>query len=431
MSEVIVVGGGAAGMYAAWTAASYGHSVTLMEQNEKLGKKLFITGKGRCNMTNAASMDEVFRNVVTNPKFLYSAFHGHSNLDFMDAMRDRGLAIKTERGDRVFPESAHSSDVIRTLEGALKESGVRVMLNTTVEDLVVKDGAATGVKYLQNGSHKKMSADSVIVATGGLSYASTGSTGDGLRFAKAQGLTVTRCRPALVPIETYEAEICQNLMGLSLKNVNLKIYYMAGRKQKVVYDAFGEMLFTHFGISGPLVLSASSYINVNFLDHEDLIVKETGEYPELLMEIDLKPALNEEQFMARINREFDAAMNKEIKNVIPAMYPAKLVPIILKRAGIDGNKKINVITREEKQTICNLTKHFPLTFKGFRGYNEAIITHGGINVSQINPSTMECRTIKGLYFVGEVLDVDALTGGFNLQIAWSSAYAAGSSIEWV
>ena len=430
MSRVIVAGGGAAGMYAAMTAAEYGHEVTLIEQNEKLGKKLFITGKGRCNLTNAADLDTVFGNIVTNPKFLYSSIHTHTNRDVMDTMQEKGLTVKVERGERVFPVSDHSSDVIRALERGLKEAGVNVLLNTRVEELIIENGSYQGMIVNDRRGRRRMLSDCCILATGGLSYPSTGSTGDGLRMAKKAGHTIEKCRPALVPIEVYEDALCRNMMGLSLKNVNLCVFFGEGKQKKEIYNGFGEMLFTHFGVSGPLVLSASSYINRDFYDREEKTDR-TDDMPELLMELDLKPAISAEQFLARVNREFEGNMNKEVKNVLPAMYPAKMVPVLLDRLKLDGNRKIHSITREEKLNLVEMTKHFRLTVRGMRGYNEAIITHGGVNVKEVNPQTMESKKVHGLYFAGEMLDVDALTGGFNLQIAWSSAYAAGSSIEWV
>lgn len=400
-------------MYAALTAASFGHQVTLIEKNEKLGKKLFITGKGRCNMTNAADMDTVLSNVVSNPKFLYSAFHSHSNRDFMDTMEQLGLKIKVERGERVFPASDKSSDVIRTLADALRGYGVEILLHTTVMELVTEAACCRGAIVRENGRERRIAADAVIVATGGLSYPSTGSTGDGYRFARAAGLAVTKCRPSLVPMNLRESDICTRLTGLSLKNVTLRMT----AEDRLLYEGFGEMLFTHFGVSGPLVLTASCYV---------------GEYraQDIGLLLDFKPALSEQQLQARFVREFEAAQNKEIKNVIPALYPSRLVPIMLELARIDGNKKIHSVTREEKDRLCCLTKKFPLTFAGLRGYNEAVITQGGVSIKEINPATMESRKVRGLYFAGEVLDLDARTGGYNLQIAWSTAYAAGSGIEW-
>ena len=414
MSHVIVVGGGAAGMFAAIAAAKNGHQVTLYEKNEKLGKKIFITGKGRCNITNAADMEELFDAVVTNSKFLYSSFYGYTNQNVIDFFEDAGVPVKIERGNRVFPISDHSSDVIRALEREMKKVGVKVCLNTEVKSVEAEKGKYK--KVVLKGTTKQ-AADACIVATGGLSYRSTGSTGDGFRFAENVGHKVTQCFPSLVPMETKEPWICE-LQGLSLRNVEAKI--LDGKKE--LYKDFGEMLFTHFGVSGPLIISASSYVGKKFMD-------KNGQKKELTLEIDLKPALTEEQLDQRVLRDCEENHNRQFKNAITKLFPTKLIPVMLELGGIDPEKKVNSIEKEERKQFVHLIKHFRMTLTGLRGYLEAIITKGGVNVKEIDPGTMESKLVKGLYFAGEVLDLDALTGGFNLQIAWSTGYAAGNAIQ--
>lgn len=408
MSKVIVIGGGPAGMMAAYAASCQGHAVTVLEQNEKLGKKLFITGKGRCNITNAGDMDNLFANVMSNRKFLYSAFYTFDNEQVLSFFENQGLRTKVERGNRVFPLSDHSSDVIAALNRALKSQNVDIRLHTKVQSLLIRDEAACGV-VLSDG--KTVEADDVIVATGGISYPSTGSTGDGYRMAEESGHALVECTPSLVPFETKEDWI-KDLQGLSLRNVTVSIYH--GKKK--LFEDFGEMLFTHFGVSGPLVLSASG------------MIKPVQFKQELCMYIDLKPALDAEQLDKRILREFDAAMNKQFKNVIGSLMPAKMIPVVIRLSGIDPDKKVNEVSREERQHLVQLLKRLPLTINGLRGWNEAIITKGGVSVKDINPSTMESKKVSHLFFCGEVLDLDALTGGYNLQIAWSTGYLAGISV---
>ena len=414
MSHVIVVGGGAAGMFAAIAAAKNGHQVTLYEKNDKLGKKIFITGKGRCNITNAADMEELFDAVVTNSKFLYSSFYGYTNQNVIDFFEDAGVPVKIERGNRVFPTSDHSSDVIRALEREMKKAGVKVCLNTEVKSVEAENGKFDRVVLKDTTTQ---TADACIVATGGLSYRSTGSTGDGFRFAESVGHKVTQCFPSLVPMETKEPWICE-LQGLSLRNVEAKI--LDGKKE--LYKDFGEMLFTHFGVSGPLIISASSYVGKKFMDKK-------GQKKELTLEIDLKPALTEEQLDQRVLRDFEENHNRQFKNAITKLFPTKLIPVMLELGGIDPEKKVNSIEKEERKQFVHLMKHFRMTLTGLRDYPEAIITKGGVNVKEIDPGTMESKLVKGLYFAGEVLDLDALTGGFNLQIAWSTGYAAGNAIQ--
>lgn len=405
MSNVIVVGGGAAGMMAAVFAARNGQNVQLLEKNEKLGKKLFITGKGRCNITNAADIEDLFTAVISNPKFLYSGFYSFTNQQVIDFFEELGVKTKIERGERVFPVSDHSSDVIAAFSRELKSLGVSVSLHTEVRELLCEQDKVCGV-LLTNG--KKMKADAVIVATGGISYPSTGSTGDGYRFAKETGHRVTELLPSLVPMEVRQW-YAKELQGLSLRNIEIRI--TDGKKK--LYEEFGEMLFTHYGVTGPVILSASS------------VVGKTLRKKELTLHIDLKPALSEEQLDKRILREFDANHNKQYKNSIDSLFPAKLKPVMIELSEIEPEKKVNEITKEERQRLVQLIKDFTMTLTGLRGYNEAIITKGGVSVKEIDPGTMESKKMKGLYFAGEVLDLDAVTGGYNLQIAWSTGYLAG------
>ena len=409
MGKVIVIGGGAAGMFAAAIAADQGHEVELFEKNEKLGKKLFITGKGRCNLTNACDMEELFESVCTNAKFLYSAFYGFTNQDAIHFFEEAGLRMKTERGNRVFPLSDHSSDVIGVLERKMRQNGVKIHLNTKVENLLIQDGQCKGI-FIEK--EKKVLADRVIVATGGLSYPSTGSTGDGYRFAQSCGHKVTELMPSLVPFNVKESW-AKELQGLSLKNIAIEI--RDGKKK--LYDDFGEMMFTHFGVTGPVILSASGRIGKKLRQKE------------LSMILDLKSALNEEQLDRRLLREFEEGQKKQFKNILGNLFPAKLIPVMIKLSEISPEKRVNEISREERQYFLHKIKYLELTLTGLRDYNEAIITKGGIQVKEINPATMESKLVKGLYFIGEVLDLDAVTGGFNLQIAWSTAYAAAMNLD--
>ena len=399
-------------MMAAYAAAESGHAVTLLEQNEKLGKKLFITGKGRCNLTNASDMEQLFANVVSNRKFLYSAFYSYDNEQVISFFESHGMPTKTERGNRVFPMSDHSSDVIAALSTALREQHVEVFLHTKVKRLLLEkrdeEKRVTGVEL---ADHTKMHADAVIVATGGISYPSTGATGDGYRMAEESGHKMVSPTPALVPMEMKEPWV-RDLQGLSLRNVRMSVT----RGKKKLYEDFGEMLFTHFGVSGPLVLSASGCIPAKAFDQE------------LSMTIDLKPVLDVEQLDHRILREFDEMKNKQFKNSLGHLLPAKMIPVMIALSGIDPDTKVNEISREQRQNLLHLFKNMPLTITGLRDFKEAIITKGGVSVKDINPSTMESKLVQGLYFCGEVLDLDALTGGYNLQIAWSTGHLAGISV---
>lgn len=408
--KVIVVGGGAAGMMASIAAAGQGHQVEILEQNEKLGKKIYITGKGRCNVTNACDLEEFFTNIVSNEKFLYSSIYQYDNNAVMDFFEKNGCPLKVERGNRVFPVSDHASDITKALADKMKELGVKVTLHCKVDDLIRKEDGSVGGVITSKGEKRK--ADRVILATGGLSYEPTGSDGSGIRILQKHGHKIAELKPALVPFELKE-DYGARLQGLALKNVKFSI--KNGKKK--VYDGFGEILFTHFGISGPLVISASSYYVKQMYGQE---VKCT---------IDLKPALTQEQLDKRILREFEENKNKQFKNALDKLFPAKLVPVMINLSGIDSEKKVNEITKEERKYLVELIKNWEMTIAGTRGFREAIITQGGVNVKQVNPSTMESKVIPGLYLAGEMLDIDALTGGFNLQLAWSTGYLAGNSVE--
>jgi len=409
-SNVIIVGGGAAGMFAAIFAARNGNKVILLEKNDKLGKKLYITGKGRCNITNACDMDELFHNVITNPKFLYGAFYAYNNFDVIDFFEEIGLKTKIERGNRVFPESDKSSDVISVLLRELKRLDVDIRYNNEVSEIIIKDSIFSGVRFKNNS--EILHADKLIVATGGLSYQSTGSTGDGFRFAKGMGHTVTKLYPSIVPMNVQEIDVAKELQGLALKNIRIRIT----SKNKEIYSDFGELLFTHYGVSGPVILSASSFC-ISSMENKDL-----------LLSIDLKPALSKEQLDARILRDFDEFSNKQYKNALDQLLPRKLIQVIIALSKIDPEKKVNLITREERTRLVELLKGLEFHITNLRDYNEAVITKGGIQVKEVNPSTMESKLVSNVYYVGEVLDLDALTGGFNLQIAWSTAYIAGNAV---
>lgn len=411
MSRVLVVGGGAAGMLTAVVAARNGHTVTVFEKREKCGRKLYITGKGRCNVTNASDLETIFDNMMSNKKFLYSSFYTFTNENLMDFFEELGLRLKVERGNRVFPVSDKSSDVINTLVSEMNRLGVMIHYNTIVDEVVTKDGVIKGVRV----NKKLYEGDAVIIATGGLSYPVTGSTGDGYRFAESVGHTIKPCSPSLVPFNIKEqfGPDGKALQGLSLKNVELTLR----AEKKVLYKNFGEMLFTHFGISGPLVLSASSYAAAYKKDKP------------LTVSIDLKPALSVEQLNQRLLRDFEANINKHFCNALDQLLPKKMIPIIIERSGIDPMKRVNLITKEERANLVKTMKEFTMGVASLRGYNEAVITKGGVAVNEIDPGSMESKLVKGLYFIGEVLDLDALTGGYNLQIAWSTGYMAAISIE--
>ncbi|MBQ9609248.1 MAG: NAD(P)/FAD-dependent oxidoreductase [Lachnospiraceae bacterium] len=459
MYDAIIIGCGAAGMMSGITLAERGKKVIILEKNEKPGKKLFITGKGRCNLTNNCEKDELFKNVVSNSKFMYSAFNSFDSKDTIDFFENNlGLKTKTERGNRAFPVSDHSSDVISALYNRLKKLDVEILFNSCVTKINYKiyeeenndineegenykynlsdealgkninykkdktdknktEKYVTGVEYTdENGKKELLNSYTVIVATGGISYPRTGSTGDGLRWAKELDLKVTEPVPALVPLVVKEEDICRELMGLSLKNVKVTFTALKNGKRKEIYSDFGEMLFTHFGVSGPIILSASSYL-AKYYDKE----------PEL--NIDLKPALSREQLDARLLRDFEENNNKQFQNALDKLLPKSLIPVIIRLTEIDEHKKVNSVSKAERLRLLDILKDFKLTITGSRGFDEAIITQGGVSVKEINPSTMECKKVKGLKFIGEVLDVDALTGGFNLQIAWSTARMAAETFD--
>ncbi len=439
MADIIIIGGGAAGMMAAVAAAGTGQNVVLIEKNEKLGKKLFITGKGRCNVTNACEVTDFFQNVMDHAKFLYSAVYGFDNHAVMAFFEQAGCPLKIERGQRVFPKSDHSSDIIRALEQTIRKSGVTVLLNTEVKkikSLPIEENIEGGKEKKQIGKKKQrycakvsqlelydrttgrqsvMRADKLILATGGCSYVLTGSTGDGYRFAEECGHQIVPTMPALVPFAVKE-EWCHQLQGLSLKNVQVSVVVDG----KQIYSDFGELLFTHYGVSGPLILSASSHYVHKACGNSNC----SGEAK---LSIDLKPALTKEQLDKRVLREFDENKNKQFKNVINSLFPAKLIPLMPVLSNIDPDKRVNEITKEERERFVQTIKQIELTITGLRDYNEAVITKGGVATNEVSPSTMESKLVKGLYFAGEVLDLDALTGGFNLQIAWSTGYLAGTS----
>ncbi len=434
-------------MMAALAAAESGGSVTIFEKNEKPGKKIYITGKGRCNVTNACDVTDYFDNVRRNPRFLYSAIYGFDNRSVMDFFENNGCRLKVERGERVFPVSDHSSDIIRTLINAVKKAGVTVLFETNVFSVEASREKVSAVTYAKgNEPITREEFDCVIVCTGGMSYPSTGSTGDGYRFAKDLGHNIVEPVPSLVPFEVEENWV-KDLQGLSLRNVGLKMFLekeavdadkakaeSAGagksgvntcnmdnagngkvgksKKARPVYDGFGEMMFTHFGVTGPLVLTASCYYEKNM---------------KAKLYLDLKPALSEEQLDKRVLRDFDDAPNKQFKNALSVLFPSKLIPVMVQLSGIDPEQSVNNITREQRLAFVKLIKNVPMTVTGSRGFNEAIITRGGVSVKEIDPSTMESKLIKGLYFAGEVIDVDTETGGFNLQVAWSTGHLAGES----
>ncbi|MBQ2941197.1 MAG: NAD(P)/FAD-dependent oxidoreductase [Clostridia bacterium] len=403
--KVIIIGAGAAGLMAAYSAGKCGHEVVLIEKNDRFGKKLAITGKGRCNVTNDSSVDELIKNVPVNGRFLYSAFNAFSAYDTMEFFENAGVKLKTERGNRVFPVSDKAQDIVNALVSEMKKYNVKAIKGNVVR-ITTANGAASGV-LLSDG--KKISAERVIIATGGLSYPTTGSTGDGYKFAKELGHTVTEIKPSLVPLVTEES-FPSEMMGLSLKNVAVTLYENGKKK----YSDFGEMLFTHFGVSGPMILSASSHMK-----------KDVKSYK---IEIDLKPALDEAALDKRILRDFEKYAKRDFINSLSDLLPQKMIPVIVKLSGIDERKTVCEITKEERRNLCYILKHLTLNIKDFRPVSEAIITSGGIKISEINPSTMESKIIPGLFFAGEVIDVDAYTGGFNLQIAFSTGYMAGNNL---
>lgn len=420
--KVVVIGGGPAGMMAAITASKNGNEVYLLEKNDRLGKKLLITGKGRCNITSSLDIKDFIQNVPGNGRFLYSSFDNYTNLDIINFLKKHGVSVKEERGNRIFPTSDKSLDVLKAFETELKNKRVKIKFNTRVVGIETKENKVVSVMYEDgNGGQKKILADKVILATGGKTYSATGSTGDGYEIAQKLGHTIVPVKPSLVPL-TAEGEslnICKQMQGLSLRNVQIKL--IDTNKNKTIYEDFGEMLFTHFGVSGPTILSSSSHL----LRYKQ--VEEKLKNGDIVLTIDLKPALSEEKLNARILRDFESNKNKEIKNSLNELLPQKLIMPVIKLLKIDEDKKVNSITKEERIGLVKLLKNFKVTISGFRPIEEAIITAGGVNIKQINPKTMESKLVEGLYFAGEIIDVDAYTGGFNLQIAYSTGYTAGKN----
>lgn len=411
--NVIVIGGGPSGMMAAITSAENGNKVILLEKMERLGRKLLITGKGRCNITSSLPIEDFISNIPGNGQFLYSCFKNYTNKDIIEFLKEQGLDVKVERGNRVFPVTDKSLDVLECFYKKLKELNVDIKYNHKVIE-IIKTEKSFHVKTENN----IFEADKVIVATGGKSYPLTGSIGDGYKFAKKLGHTITEIKASLVPLESYDMNLCKSLQGLSLKNVKIELKNIDNKK--IIYEDFGEMIFTHFGVSGPTILSGSAHL-VRYKNVNELLKNK-----KIVLKIDFKPALSEEKLDQRILRDFDDLKNKQFKNGLNKLIPQKLIPIIIEKSKINPNKKVNEITKDERKHLINLLKDFEITISGFRPIDEAIITSGGINIKEINPKTMESKIVNGLYFAGEIIDVDAYTGGFNLQIAYSTGYVAGN-----
>lgn len=438
--KVIVIGGGPAGLVSAISAATENNEVIVLEKMKEPGRKLLITGKGRCNITSSLPMEDFIKNIPGNGKFLYSAFNNFTNEDIIKLLKEQGVNVKIERGQRVFPVSDKAIDVRDALINKAKKLGVKIITNAKVENIITKKNeqvyiannsaenieknieekdTVEGVEFLLNGKKEYIKCNKVILATGGKSYPGTGSTGDGYEIAKKLGHTITKIVPSLVPLEAKEnsLEVCKKLQGLSLKNVNVK--FMDTEKNKVIYEDFGEMLFTHFGLSGPTILSGSAHL-LRYKNLEELL--KSGK---IKIIIDIKPALSIEKLDERILRDFSTEKNKMFKNSLDALLPKKMIDTIIELSNINPNKKVNEITKKERENLVNLLKKFEITIKGFRPIEEAIVTAGGVTIKEINPKTMESKIINGLYFAGEIIDVDAYTGGFNLQIAYSTGYTAG------
>ena len=416
MANVIVIGGGPAGMMAAITAAEYGNNVTIIEKNSDFGKKLLITGKGRCNITSSLYMSEFIKNTPGNGQFLYSAFQNYTNTDIIDFLKNQGLEVKEERGNRIFPVTDKSIEVLNCFKSKINELKIKKLFNTRVQKILVQNGEVLGVRT----EKEIIQTDKIILATGGKSYPLTGSTGDGYLIAKNIGHKVTEIRPSLVPLVIYEKNECKEMQGLSLRNVGIKI--IDESKNKLIYEDFGEMIFTHFGISGPTILSGSAHL-VRYKEIDNLMKEQ-----KIKLQMDLKPALTEEQLDERILRDFKEFKNKQFKHALDKLLPQKMIPIVIEKTKINEEKRVNEITKEERRNLVKVLKKFELTIKDFRPVEEAIITSGGINIKEINPKTMESKLVKGLYFAGEIIDVDSYTGGFNLQIAYSTGYTAGMHV---
>ena len=416
MANVIVIGGGPAGMMSAITSAEYGNNVTIIEKNSDFGKKLLITGKGRCNITSSLYMSEFIKNTPGNGQFLYSAFQNYTNTDIIDFLKRQGLEVKEERGNRIFPVTDKSIDVLNCFKSRINELKIKKLFNTRVQKILVQNDEVLGVRT----DKEIIQTDKIILATGGKSYPLTGSTGDGYLIAKNIGHKISEIKPSLVPLVIYEKNECKEMQGLSLRNVGIKIIDKS--KNKLIYEDFGEMIFTHFGISGPIILSGSAHL-VRYKDIETLMKEQ-----KIKLTIDLKPALTEEQLDDRILRDFKEFKNKQFKHSLDKLLPQKMIPIIIEKTKINEEKRVNEITKEERKMLIQVLKKFELTIKDFRPVEEAIITSGGINIKEINPKTMESKIVKGLYFAGEIIDVDSYTGGFNLQIAYSTGYTAGMHV---
>ena len=413
--KVVVIGGGPAGMMAAISASSKENEVIILEKKKSLGKKLLITGKGRCNITSSLTMNEFIKNIPGNGMFLYSAFNSFTNQDIIKFLKEQGLEVKEERGNRIFPVTDKSQDVLQCFEKKLKELKVKIFYESPVTEILIDDeNKVCGVQTPKG----KIKADKVILATGGKSYPLTGSTGDGYKLAQKLGHTITTIKPSLVPLETYEQDLHKELQGLSLKNVKIKI--LDSSKNKEIYEDFGEMLFTHFGVSGPIILSGSAHL-VRYKNIDTLLQNK-----QIKLTIDLKPALTEQKLNERILRDFNEFKNKNFKNSLDKLLPQKLINTIIKYSKIDPEKQVNSITKQERKNLIQTLKNFKITIKNFRKIEDAIITSGGINIKEVDPKTMESKKINGLYFAGEILDVDGYTGGFNLQIAYSTGYVAGN-----
>ena len=419
--KVVVIGGGPAGMMAAITSAKQGNDVILLEKMKSCGRKLLITGKGRCNITSSLPMDKFIENIPENGKFLYSAFKNFTNQDIITLLKENNVNVKEERGNRIFPLSDRSLDVLQAFENEMKKNNVKICTETEVKEIKISDNTVNKVIYLnkKSGTLEEILTEKVILATGGKSYPLTGSTGDGYNIAKELGHTITKISGSLVPLisKNEDLQLCQSMQGLSLRNISMKI--VDEEKNKKIYEDFGELLFTHFGVSGPTILSSSAHI-LRYKNVEELLKK-----GKIKLQIDLKPALNEEKLNLRLLRDFDKFKNKQIINSLNELLPKKMIEPVIKKAKIKNEKRINEITKQERENLIRVIKCFEITISGFRPIEEAIITRGGINVKEINPKTMESKLIEGLYFAGEIIDVDAYTGGFNLQIAYSTGYTAG------
>lgn len=414
--KIVIIGGGPAGMMAAIAAAQSGKQVILLEKMNSLGRKLLITGKGRCNITSSLNMSEFIKNTLGNGMFLYSCYKNYTNEDIINFLKEQGLDVKEERGNRIFPATDKSIDVLKCFIKKLKELNVDIRLNTKVEDIIVKNNKVVGVKT----NKEIINTDSIILATGGKSYPLTGSTGDGYKMANKVGHTITTIKPSLVPLESHNKNLCNDLQGLSLRNVSINI--IDTEKNKKIYNDFGEMIFTHYGVSGPIILSCSAHL-VRYKNIDELMKNK-----KIILEIDLKSALSEEKLDQRIQRDFCEEKNKKFKNSLNKLLPQKIIPTIVQLSGINPEKQVNEIKKEERKNLVKLLKHLKIELKGFRPIEEAIITSGGIQINEINPKTMESKLVKGLYFAGEIIDVDSYTGGFNLQIAYSTGYTAGINI---